>query len=961
MAGSDLRPDPSGVSGPESPPAEADAPSDAQAIDPPTAPARPSARARADGPVAPSGPLADAPGTGRERLAALEARVREDLAALNRPPANWVPERRVAGEAVEDVVIVGGGMCGLVAWHALQVAGIRRARVLDRAPKGREGPWVGYARMETLRSPKQLTGPAYGTASLTFRAWFTARFGTEAWERLERIPRPMWMDYLRWYAAVLEAPVENGVELVDVAPEGELLRLTLRGADAPSVLARRLVLATGRDGTGRPAVPGFVDGVPRERWAHSSEDIDFAALAGRRVAVVGVGASAIDNAAEALEAGAREVRFLIRRERMPTVNKLMGVGSFGFLAGYPTLSDAWRWRFMHYSFSTQTPAPHGSTLRVGRHANAFFHFDRRIDRVDADGAGLELHFDDGARLATDHLILGTGFLPDPEARPELGDAAGEIRLWQDAYAPPEDERDAELGSYPYLGDDFAFGEREPGRAPWLARVHCFNYGAVASLGKVSGDIPGISEGAAWLARELAAAFYREDVGTHWRDLQAYDKPELVGDEWVSTPLPDADDPVRLALETRAEVFVHDARTYRAALSPEDPGALPTELRHALALRIARLEEAEALALVLAPALARRLAVRADRAVRGEPASGPDDATLLAIADPEAGDGGAAGDPALRAIVGFADGATRAPGSLDAGAVDALREAGLAGPDVVRLAQLVAYLAWRVRVAAGLAACGATGPVAPGAADDPGALQPLHELGGADAIAGPTRSDAPSASAPTRATRGASPSPTDDAVLHEFSLEVPHWRPRVAPIDLAGATGAQRDALGTTPSNRPVSDYVLVLAHDPEKLAPRSPLFNAVMYGRGGLSRATRELATTVVSRLNGCVYCAATHASRLAQLAKDDTLARAALGRDPREDPEASAFEGRERAIVRFAERLTLEPAAVDEGDVAVLGEAGLAPAEIVDLVLCTALFGWANRLMHLLGDPVAPDGEGAP
>ena len=28
-----------------------------------------------------------------------------------------------------------------------------------------------YARMETLRSPKQLVGPAYGMASLTFRAW----------------------------------------------------------------------------------------------------------------------------------------------------------------------------------------------------------------------------------------------------------------------------------------------------------------------------------------------------------------------------------------------------------------------------------------------------------------------------------------------------------------------------------------------------------------------------------------------------------------------------------------------------------------------------------------------------------------------------------------------------------------------------------------------------------------------
>ena len=51
---------------------------------------------------------------------------------------------------------------------------------------------------------------------------------------------------------------------------------------------------------------------------------------------------------------------------MPTINKMMGIGSFGFSAGYAALPDEWRWRFMHYSFATQTPAPHGSTRRANR-------------------------------------------------------------------------------------------------------------------------------------------------------------------------------------------------------------------------------------------------------------------------------------------------------------------------------------------------------------------------------------------------------------------------------------------------------------------------------------------------------------------------------------------------------------------------------------------------------------------
>jgi FAD-dependent urate hydroxylase len=48
-----------------------------------------------------------------------------------------------------------------------------------------------------------------------------------------------------------------------------------------------------------------------------------------------------------------------------------------------------------------------------------------------------------------------------------------------------------------------------------------------SLGKVSGDIPAISEGASWLACGIAAAFFVSDIDHHWRALLDY----LLGDEW----------------------------------------------------------------------------------------------------------------------------------------------------------------------------------------------------------------------------------------------------------------------------------------------------------------------------------------------------------------------------------------------------------------------------------------------
>ncbi|MBP2532275.1 NAD(P)/FAD-dependent oxidoreductase [Rhizobium sp. PvP099] len=472
-------------------------------------------------------------------LAELELRVRDDLACLCYPPASWVAPT-VGEPQVHDVVVIGGGMCGLVAGFALRVAGIANIRIFDRNRAGMEGPWVTYARMETLRSPKQLTGPAYGMASLTFRAYFTARFGNDVWAALDKIPRPMWMEYLCWYRKVLDLPVENSVEVKTIKPEGELMRLTLcgDGARESSVLARKVVMATGRDGMGRPSIPGFVNDLPQEYWAHSSYDIDFKALRGKRIVVVGVGASAVDNAAEALEAGAAEVRHLIRRKEMPRINKLMGIGSFGFTAAFPKLSDARRWQIMNYSLRTQTPAPRGSTMRVSRHPNAYFHFDTAVEKVKLDGDEILIETAQGKALRADFMILGTGFGVDPLARKELDGYADKILLWQDRFTPPPGEENADLGKFPYLANDFTFLEREPGQTPWLANIYSFNSGAAASLGKVSGDIPGISEGAAWLSREIAAKLYAESFEQYWQRLLAYDTPELRGDEWTASPLPD---------------------------------------------------------------------------------------------------------------------------------------------------------------------------------------------------------------------------------------------------------------------------------------------------------------------------------------------------------------------------------------------------------------------------------------
>jgi uncharacterized peroxidase-related enzyme len=190
-------------------------------------------------------------------------------------------------------------------------------------------------------------------------------------------------------------------------------------------------------------------------------------------------------------------------------------------------------------------------------------------------------------------------------------------------------------------------------------------------------------------------------------------------------------------------------------------------------------------------------------------------------------------------------------------------------------------------------------------------------------------------------------------LHAFTTQVPEWRPRVKPIELAEATPEQLEALQVTPSNTKVSDYVLVLANDVETLKVRSPLFNAIMYGRGGLSRAERELGAVGASIVNRCIYCAAVHASRYNQLTKDETVIAKIFA-----DGEEAELDERQAAILNFAIRLSRAPSEARPEDVRRLRDAGLSDEEVLDLILSASLFGWANRLMHTLGDPIAKDGS---
>lgn len=175
-----------------------------------------------------------------------------------------------------------------------------------------------------------------------------------------------------------------------------------------------------------------------------------------------------------------------------------------------------------------------------------------------------------------------------------------------------------------------------------------------------------------------------------------------------------------------------------------------------------------------------------------------------------------------------------------------------------------------------------------------------------------------------------------------------WKAWLDVVSLDSATPEQIAVLEESHPKAKVSDYYLFLVHQPEVLKQRSVAFNAIMYAPGGMPRAERELGATVVSRINGCVYCASVHAQRFEQLAKRTDAIVEVFN-----DPHTAGTSARERAIVQFSIELTNNPDGVSPASIQALKDVGLTESEILDLMHSVAIFAWANRLMLNLGEPV--------
>ena len=110
-----------------------------------------------------------------------------------------------------------------------------------------------------------------------------------------------------------------------------------------------------------------------------------------------------------------------------------------------------------------------------------------------------------------------------------------------------------------------------------------------------------------------------------------------------------------------------------------------------------------------------------------------------------------------------------------------------------------------------------------------------------------------------------------------------------------------------------------------------------------------EVVASYTSTLNDCEYSLTHHFANARRLMADESRADAVFEALTTRSPEA-AFEGKELALLRYAEKLTVSVSTMDRSDYEALVMAGCSDGEILEVNQVCAYFNYSNRLLNGLG-----------
>ena len=149
----------------------------------------------------------------------------------------------------------------------------------------------------------------------------------------------------------------------------------------------------------------------------------------------------------------------------------------------------------------------------------------------------------------------------------------------------------------------------------------------------------------------------------------------------------------------------------------------------------------------------------------------------------------------------------------------------------------------------------------------------------------------------------------------------------------------------------VPNVFLALAHRPAEFRAFFAYHDALMDKDEGLTKAERELIVVATSGLNQCQYCLVAHGAILRIRAKNPLIADQVAVNWRKAD-----LDARQRAMLTYAEKVTLNAQQIGDADHAALERAGFTADEIWDIGAIAAFFGMSNRLVNA-GD-IRPNDE---
>lgn len=137
----------------------------------------------------------------------------------------------------------------------------------------------------------------------------------------------------------------------------------------------------------------------------------------------------------------------------------------------------------------------------------------------------------------------------------------------------------------------------------------------------------------------------------------------------------------------------------------------------------------------------------------------------------------------------------------------------------------------------------------------------------------------------------------------------------------------------------VPNVLKTYSYNQDKLRAFAKLYNTLMLAESKLSKLEREMVAVVVSSANRCFYCLVAHGQAVRQLSGDPELGEMLVM-----NYRVAKLGPRQRAMLDFAWKLTVEPWTVTDADRQVLRDAGLTDAEIFDLSDVIGFFNMSNR-----------------